>query len=515
MANSKTNKITILSIIIVIVITIAISISSYLHIKHIDINPSLSLLNLSKKESVLYPIEVNGKYGFINKSGKEIIPPKFDEAQEFSEGLAAIREKNKVGFINENGQIVIKPKYNAVSDFSEGLAAIFNGKKWGFIDKSGLVTIMPQFYDAYDFSEGLAAVTIKNKKGIILWGYINKSGKFIISPRFVQGDSFREGLAHIQTDSSDPKSLPPDDKFIDKTGKVVINLTKQYLTNSNVQGTYNTGYSPDNYAFHEGLVKVYDTHFLLGAGYENEYNYGYVDKQGKLVIKTRFDTAGDFAEDLATASVGAGINKIGYIDKSGKFVIQPQFDEANDFSEGLASVLIGDKYGYIDKTGKFKINPKLDCAGKFRNGLATACYDNKSGYIDKTGKFVWYHIDKPAPEQIQDNSQEPSNISKNIAVDFTPYMQNLQKRIKSNWNSPKGKESKNVVLFFKINKDGSINNLKVQKSSGNQEVDNAALEAVNTSTPLDPLPEAYKGSSVPIEFKFDYNVFDKNGKKQK
>lgn len=48
--------------------------------------------------------------------------------------------------------------------------------------------------------------------------------------------------------------------------------------------------------------------------------------------------------------------KWGYIDKDGNVVINPQFGFTWDFSEGLAVVRIGDeksgKYGYIDKTGK-------------------------------------------------------------------------------------------------------------------------------------------------------------------
>ena len=36
----------------------------------------------------LYPINVNGKYGFMDRSGKTMITPQFDEAYGFSEGCA-------------------------------------------------------------------------------------------------------------------------------------------------------------------------------------------------------------------------------------------------------------------------------------------------------------------------------------------------------------------------------------------------------------------------------------------
>lgn len=49
-------------------------------------------------------------------------------------------------------------------------------------------------------------------------------------------------------------------------------------------------------------------------------------------------------------------DKWGYMDKDGNVVINPQFDDAGPFSEGLAAVRIGNddsgQYGYIDKAGK-------------------------------------------------------------------------------------------------------------------------------------------------------------------
>ena len=50
--------------------------------------------------------------------------------------------------------------------------------------------------------------------------------------------------------------------------------------------------------------------------------------------------------------------------------------------------------------------------------------------------------------------------------DFGPYMRELQRRIKLNWDPPKGNESKRVVLLFKIARDGRLLSCKVQKSSG-------------------------------------------------
>ncbi len=91
--------------------------------------------------------------------------------------------------------------------------------------------------------------------------------------------------------------------------------------------------------------------------------------------------------------------------------------------------------------------------------------------------------------------------------DFGPYMRELQRRIKMNWDPPKGNESKRVVLLFTIAKDGRLLNCRVFKSSGLQNADNAALNAVKLAAPFRQLPPEFKGQSIDIQFTFDYNVF--------
>jgi hypothetical protein len=47
----------------------------------------------------------------------------------------------------------------------------------------------------------------------------------------------------------------------------------------------------------------------------------------------------------------------GYIDREGRLVIPPQFESARNFSEGRAEVrLANGTYGQIDKTGHFSPN---------------------------------------------------------------------------------------------------------------------------------------------------------------
>ena len=91
--------------------------------------------------------------------------------------------------------------------------------------------------------------------------------------------------------------------------------------------------------------------------------------------------------------------------------------------------------------------------------------------------------------------------------DFGPYMRELQRRIKLNWDPPKGNESKTVVLLFKIARDGRLLSSRVHKSSGLPSADQAALKAVELTAPFRPLPADFKGQNIDIQFTFDYRVF--------
>lgn len=91
--------------------------------------------------------------------------------------------------------------------------------------------------------------------------------------------------------------------------------------------------------------------------------------------------------------------------------------------------------------------------------------------------------------------------------DFGPYMRELQRRIKLNWDPPKGNESKTVVLLFKIAKDGRLLSCRIHRSSGLPSADQAALKAVELTAPFRPLPSDFSGQNIDIQFTFDYRVF--------
>ena len=304
-------------------------------------------------------VKKGGRYGSIDKNGMFVIKPQFEDSFFFKEGLAAVQIGRYMGFIDKAGHCVIEPRFESANSFHEGLARVKMGGKYGFIDKMGRFVIVPQFDRAYDFSEGLSLVTYDNRYGgDPKCGYIDKWGKFVVEPKFKiispTAYSFSEGLAAINSGLG-YKPLPSDKYgYIDKNGKIVIEPKYKVVSD-----------------FHEGLAY---------AKLENNAGRGFIDKTGKFVflLNEQYGFFGDFRENLALIETLIERRaKWGYIDKNGQLVIEPVFEYASNFAEGLSCVqkIEQGKYGYIDKTGQFVIEPIFKEASDFSEGLATVAIE--------------------------------------------------------------------------------------------------------------------------------------------
>ena len=123
--------------------------------------------------------DANGKWGHINEQGK-LVGQMWRNVKYFREGLAAVSKTVdnwlKYGFIDKTGKEVIPFKYRTAYSFSEGLAPVSeDDKTFGYIDKSEKVVIPFKFKKAYPFENGKARVQDENGN----WRKIDKTGKFI------------------------------------------------------------------------------------------------------------------------------------------------------------------------------------------------------------------------------------------------------------------------------------------------------------------------------------------------
>jgi protein TonB len=86
---------------------------------------------------------------------------------------------------------------------------------------------------------------------------------------------------------------------------------------------------------------------------------------------------------------------------------------------------------------------------------------------------------------------------------FSYYVERMLVAIGMNWFKPSQAGSVSPVIHFRIERDGTVSDATVERSSGLPFVDRAALRAVVSSSPLPPLPTEYSGSQLGVHLKFD------------
>ena len=148
--------------------------------------------------------------GYIDLSGKIVIPCNFYSGDVFHEGFTSViyndsRDSLVFNLINHKGDLITKSGFTKTREFSEGLAGVKVGDKWGFIDTTGNFVIKPQFDEVGYFHEGRAYFLILPNwedlhKGFTtdtLWGFIDKKGNKVIRQKFKSCSDFTSGIAAI------------------------------------------------------------------------------------------------------------------------------------------------------------------------------------------------------------------------------------------------------------------------------------------------------------------------------
>jgi uncharacterized membrane-anchored protein YhcB (DUF1043 family) len=158
---------------------------------------------------------IDGKWGFVDTTGSVVVPIIYDGVWSFSEsaeGLAGVRRDDRQGFVDKTGQEVIALNYDFFGRFSDdGFAVAHVGGKQGIIDINGREIIPPQYDEVYLFREGLAAVCLRQR-----WGFIDMNGEEVIPLKYDAVRNFSEGFAAV--------TLNGQQGFVNIRGQEVVSL---------------------------------------------------------------------------------------------------------------------------------------------------------------------------------------------------------------------------------------------------------------------------------------------------
>lgn len=378
--------------------------------------------------------------GYLDAQGRWALPPIYDAASAFSEGLASVVSDGERRVIDRAGRVImagssaVEPCVNGLFAVSAQVDRVAVGpagervvvgrdQRWGYADAGGAVRIPPAFEEAGPFRGPLALVKVP--EGPFAWhhAFVDREGQLVGPTRFAATTGFSDDRAWCY--------------FAETRTSVCIDGTGQPAFG----GDFFSGS-----AFSEGLS--------VAAPASDPTKWGYVDREGRWVIEPRFERAFAFAEGRAAVTVdgetfliddgGARHGEaflsslglfsegrmpaiaasddpaapmmlvapgtmrsayVGFLDRDGRWAIAPRFPRAGGFHEGraCATIKVGNDelWGFLDPAGAWVVPPTFHWADRFEHGLAPVrTAEGLYGFLDRDGEWAiaaeWKAI-QPAP----------------------------------------------------------------------------------------------------------------------
>ena len=319
------------------------------------------------KNSIL--IKKDGKFGLVNAKGAVIINPEYSSIEKFDDdyrhGYITVDSNQKYGLVSYAGSKILENNYEKIDQiYGENYFSIQEGGKQKIINSKGEKVLESGFDKITQInSDGL--VFVKDNK----YGFMNFDGSEIIKPTYTDLKEINTGILRFQKDG--------------KYGAIDLE------GNEKIKPDYKTLYYEENAAFYVGekdnyISEIIDSEFNIKVtgviselnkdkGYmklkvDDEYkyyNFKFEEKQIKDIYSSN------------TLFVSKQDGKYGYVDKEGNVVVDYIYDEAcEQNSYGFAAVKKDNLWGAIDSKGKEAVTPNynldnylvIDFIGKWHLG---------------------------------------------------------------------------------------------------------------------------------------------------
>ncbi|MGI6028053.1 MAG: WG repeat-containing protein [Candidatus Heteroscillospira sp.] len=342
-----------------------------------------------------------------------IVSPKYEAVGNFSDGLAAVKQDGKWGYIDESGKMAISPRFDYAGQFSEGVAVVAELKE----------TVHGEGTE-YEYTDIYYELNLVDTDGNVTELY------------YLLGEDTRE-ISYGDFDYL----VEAGANWFCQNGVICVNGTaytaegEQILPKTELNGSwgafdyfYQTGPCVGgvipmkaSYAYEDGGEmqcffmdaegNVLRTFPMFDSGEERGITSAYAPEQGRIIA-----WYGGYDEDWNWVS------RCGAMDLNGNWVIQPQYVSfrymlsGRFFCDGLWTVENEEGlFGAVDKDGRVVIPMQYDFMGSFTEGLCSVKKDGEAYYIDQNNNAV-----KPADLQgAAAQAESASHFSGGIAAVYT------------------------------------------------------------------------------------------------
>jgi hypothetical protein len=369
------------------------------------------------QNKIFLDIKVNGKWGFIDTTGKIVIEPKYEWAFAWNNetGVQVIKLSGKYYLLDTLGNFINKEPFDEVGDFSRPYLKVSEPKinvqkngKWGFVDTKGNEVIPFVFDAASSFRDGIAKVEKNNETG-----YIDSTGKFYLLDDYDRINILSAGLIEIEKYNLSGLYSTVDQKklFEPRYQKMKYLGNDRLLVYDPVASKYvflnkkgERVFMPDKYYYFITSSEADSIYIFSTLKAKNKY--GIMNAKGDILVKPKlsFDMLYEFRkcgdELLAVFSIKNkdNISMWGAINTKGEIVIPAKYNRLSIRTEGGFYVTINGKKGIMDRSEKIILPVIYNSVENYIGGIIkvsiTKNQTDKKGYISLgSGKVIWQPSD--------------------------------------------------------------------------------------------------------------------------
>ncbi|WP_320003246.1 WG repeat-containing protein [Shiella aurantiaca] len=316
----------------------------------------------------------------LNYKKEPIAHESFDYIERSTEGMIKVERKGKWGFINKSTRTVIPCLYDRVADYQYNQCVVEYHGREGVIDKKGYWILLPEYLTIHPLTPSIyltkypSGISSIRDTATVYYETANKislHGALLLERnsenRFGLNSWLGKPIAPVQFDFisdeiNDSLLVVRQGQqwgAIYRNGKWALPLSARYDT---IAG------------YNEGLFRV----VIDGS-------YGFVNKAGQLRIANRYENAQDFSEGMAAIRI---LGKWGYINAQERLIIQPQFEEVGSFRQGLAEVKRKGKTGIINTKGELLLPTEFDSLEKVDTEYYITQKNGKYGLMSTQGVIL-------------------------------------------------------------------------------------------------------------------------------
>jgi hypothetical protein len=389
------------------------------------IEPPIAHREFDKDDPSIQWVEREKLWGLTRADGSWLVEPKFQQADSLVDGLARVMINGKVGFIDRTGNFAIEPVFDEALAFTAGL-----GRTWakrdgffGVIDRAGASLLRTDYQRvsvAIAFGQKSKAFGWHFEKAE-RWGILDLDGRVVLDADFDRPigrcaggrlEAYKNNEPFYFKENGSPLQ-PPDGRLIgascyggsppytmkigDKFG--LVDAESRPVTPVQFDAIVSAGHDAKNVKFDGKWGRIgLDGHWIFKPKFDYLSNgvdmivasvdgkRGFMRSDGSWLIEPKFDAAQVRDGDTALVTVSGATGLLRLPDQS--WVVPPRAGVMCDIGNAMMWANDG-KRVILSRAGETWIDIGAERIGvNLDYGLLTFLKNGKSGLVDTAGHIV-------------------------------------------------------------------------------------------------------------------------------